>query len=80
MNGSFRVVILSWEFPPRIVGGIAPHVYNLSRDLVRKGIDTYVVTCDFQARQNTKKLMAPKYIALTPIRSLPTIFCRGSFQ
>ncbi len=47
MNGSFRVVILSWEFPPRIVGGIAPHVYNLSRDLVRKGIDTYVVTCDF---------------------------------
>jgi glycogen(starch) synthase len=40
-------MMLSWEFPPRIVGGIAPHVYNLSRDLVHKGIDTYVVTCDF---------------------------------
>jgi glycogen(starch) synthase len=39
--------MLSWEFPPRIVGGIAPHVYNLSRDLVHKGIDVYVVTCDF---------------------------------
>jgi glycosyltransferase involved in cell wall biosynthesis len=39
--------MVSWEFPPRIVGGIASHVYNLSRDLVREGIDTYVVTCDF---------------------------------
>jgi len=39
--------MLSWEFPPRIVGGIAPHVYNLSRDLVRRGIETHVVTCDF---------------------------------
>ena len=39
--------MLSWEFPPRIVGGIASHVYNLSRDLARMGVDTCVVTCDF---------------------------------
>lgn len=39
--------MLSWEFPPRTVGGIAPHVFNLSRQLVNLGIDTYVVTCDF---------------------------------
>jgi len=39
--------MLSWEFPPRTVGGIAPHVYNLSRHLARMGVDTYVVTCDF---------------------------------
>jgi len=39
--------MLSWEFPPRTVGGIAPHAYNLSRHLARMGVDTYVVTCDF---------------------------------
>ena len=39
--------MLTWEFPPRIVGGISTHVYELSRALVSKGIDVHVVTCDF---------------------------------
>src|SRR3989304_4639604 len=43
----FGVMMLSWEFPPRIIGGIAPHVYELSKALVRMGISVYVVTCDF---------------------------------
>ena len=39
--------MLSWEFPPRIIGGISPHVYYLSRSLVKQGVRTIVVTCDF---------------------------------
>ncbi len=39
--------MLSWEFPPRTVGGIAAHLYYLSRELVKLGVDTYIVTCDF---------------------------------
>ncbi|MGQ9551855.1 MAG: glycosyltransferase family 4 protein [Candidatus Bathycorpusculaceae bacterium] len=39
--------MLSWEFPPRIIGGISPHVYYLSRSLARSGVKVYVVTCDF---------------------------------
>ncbi len=39
-----RVVMLSWEYPPRIVGGISPHVYELSRQLVKLGIEVHVVT------------------------------------
>jgi glycogen synthase len=39
--------MLSWEFPPRIIGGLAPHVYELSRALVRKGVEVHVATCDF---------------------------------
>ena len=39
--------MLSWEFPPRTVGGIAAHLFNLSRELVKLGVDTYIVTCDF---------------------------------
>lgn len=40
-------MMFSWEYPPRIIGGISPHVYFLSRSLVKKGVKVYVVTCDF---------------------------------
>jgi glycosyltransferase involved in cell wall biosynthesis len=40
-------MMLSWEFPPRIIGGISPHVYYLSRSLAKNGAKVYVVTCDF---------------------------------
>ena len=39
-----RVMMLSWEYPPRIVGGISPHVYELSQQLAVKGIEVHVVT------------------------------------
>jgi glycogen(starch) synthase len=40
-------MMLTWEFPPRIIGGISPHVYNLSKNLAQNGVKVYVVTCDF---------------------------------
>ena len=36
--------MLSWEYPPRIVGGISPHVYELSHQLVKQGVEVHVVT------------------------------------
>ena len=36
--------MLSWEYPPRIVGGISPHVYELSLELVKKGVDVHIIT------------------------------------
>jgi glycosyltransferase involved in cell wall biosynthesis len=47
MSRDLNVMMLTWEFPPRIIGGISPHVYNLSRKLVGNGVNIYVVTCDF---------------------------------
>jgi len=38
--------MLTWEFPPRIIGGISTHVYHLSRALVEKGTSVRVITCD----------------------------------
>ncbi|MFX7804413.1 glycosyltransferase, partial [Acinetobacter baumannii] len=29
---------------PRIVGGISPHVYDLSKELVKRDVDVHVVT------------------------------------
>jgi len=47
MTPELTVMMLSWEFPPRIIGGISPHVYYLSKSLSRNGVKVYVVTCDF---------------------------------
>lgn len=41
-----RVGMLSWEYPPRIVGGIARHVEELSEALVRRGHEVHVFTAD----------------------------------
>jgi glycogen(starch) synthase len=43
----FKVLMLSWEFPPRVIGGIAAHVHDLSLAMNKLGIDVTVVTCDF---------------------------------
>jgi glycosyltransferase involved in cell wall biosynthesis len=40
-------MMLTWEFPPRIIGGLSQHVYNLSKSLAKNGAKVYVVTCDF---------------------------------
>jgi glycosyltransferase involved in cell wall biosynthesis len=39
-----RIVMLSWEYPPRIVGGISPHVSQLSRALTALGYEVHVIT------------------------------------
>jgi glycosyltransferase involved in cell wall biosynthesis len=47
MTNPLTVMMLSWEFPPRVIGGISPHVYYLSKSLAKNGAKIYVVTCDF---------------------------------
>ena len=39
-----RILILSWEYPPLIEGGLARHVRKLSEALVELGIDVHVLT------------------------------------
>jgi glycogen(starch) synthase len=39
-----RVLILSWEYPPLIEGGLARHVRKLSESLVELGADVHVLT------------------------------------
>jgi glycogen synthase len=39
-----RVLILSWEYPPIVEGGLARHVRKLSEQLVRQGHDVHVLT------------------------------------
>ncbi|EDL64430.1 glycosyltransferase family 4 protein [Bacillus sp. SG-1] len=38
------VLLLSWEYPPNIVGGLSRHVHDLSKSLVKKGCKVIVLT------------------------------------
>src|SRR3954466_2275496 len=39
-----RVLILSWEYPPIVEGGLARHVRKLSEALGREGVEVHVLT------------------------------------
>jgi glycogen(starch) synthase len=39
-----RVLILSWEYPPLIEGGLARHVRKLAENLASLGVDVHVLT------------------------------------
>ncbi|HEY9807465.1 MAG TPA: glycosyltransferase family 4 protein, partial [Candidatus Obscuribacterales bacterium] len=42
-----KILVLAWEFPPRIVGGIARHVAELYPELVKLGHDVHLITVEF---------------------------------
>ncbi len=44
-----RVLMLAWEYPPRIIGGLARVVWALSHELAELGLDVHVITADHPA-------------------------------
>lgn len=53
-----RILMLSWEYPPRIVGGISRVVHGLAQKLGARDCDVHVITCwemgskDFERDEN----------------------------
>ncbi len=39
-----RVLILTWEYPPIVEGGLARHVRKLAENLVQQGVEVHVLT------------------------------------
>ncbi len=39
-----RALILTWEYPPLIEGGLARHVRKLAENLVQQGVEVHVLT------------------------------------
>ena len=42
-----KILVLTWEFPPRIVGGIARHVAELYPELIKSGHSVHMMTPEF---------------------------------
>lgn len=41
-----KILMLSWEYPPKNIGGLSNHVHNLSKALTLLGHEIHVVTCE----------------------------------
>src|SRR5690554_3709064 len=51
-----KVLILSWEFPPKVVGGIAAHVHDLALALAEQGREVHVLTTGLPETPDQEKM------------------------
>lgn len=63
-----RILMLSWEFPPKVVGGLARHVEELSVALVKAGHDVHVVTADAEGAPASEVYRGIKVHRVKPYR------------
>ena len=63
-----KILMLTWEYPPRVVGGIARVVHDLSHRLIKDGHEVTVVTYkegnveDFEDDNGVKVYRVNNYI------------------
>lgn len=48
MDFKKRILMLSWEYPPNIIGGLARHVYGLSEGLAKKKFEIHIITTQIE--------------------------------
>ena len=65
-----HAIILSWEYPPRIVGHLADYVRELALQLVKNKVETYVVTYhDFLTGEYDEPDGVKTYRVTNPVRT-----------
>jgi len=65
-----HAIILSWEYPPRIVGQLADYVRELAVQLVKNKVKTYVVTYhDFWTGEYDELEGVKTYRVTNPVRT-----------
>jgi hypothetical protein len=62
MSDELRVMMLTWEFPPRIIGGISPHVYYLSRTFKKTVLKSMLLHAIFQEHPTHERWMVLKFL------------------
>ena len=65
-----RVIILSWEFPPRMVGQLAGYVKGLAVQLAQRDVETHVVTYhDYLAGEHEEPEGVKTFRVTNPVRT-----------
>jgi glycogen(starch) synthase len=65
-----RVLMLSWEYPPLIVGGIAAHVEGLAKAMVRGGHEVVVLSLLDHSNSFAPELQSPADATVDGVRVL----------
>jgi glycogen(starch) synthase len=50
-----RVLLLSWEYPPHVVGGLGRHVAGIAPALVEKGVELHLITPRWSGGEREEK-------------------------
>jgi glycogen(starch) synthase len=66
----FRVLMVSWEYPPAVVGGLGRHVSGLSAALVRAGHEVTVLTRDMPGAPAEEQVDGVRVVRLPAGRPL----------
>ena len=69
-----KVLQVTPEFPPPLIGGGGYHVYNLTRELVRRGIDITVFTCNTQKPFFLQKTKTEAQLGNVKVHRIPTFY------
>ena len=64
-----RVIIFSWEYPPRVVGKLADDVKALSTQLANKKVDVDIVTYDDIPSETTEATGVKTFRVSNPVRT-----------
>lgn len=63
-----RVLMLSWEYPPKSVGGLAQHVYDLTGSLAGSGVDVHLITSGDNGAPSFEQVNGVKVYRVEPYR------------
>ncbi|MEI5905845.1 glycosyltransferase [Bacillus spongiae] len=75
-SASVQVLILSWEYPPNIVGGLSRHVYSLAKNLSRKGVGVVVLTSKSPDTKEYEKMDGVHVYRTGPLHQLEENFLK----
>src|SRR4051794_30755134 len=54
-----KVLMLSWEYPPHIVGGLGKHVVDLVPELIANGVEVHLVVPKLTGGEDNEPLPMP---------------------
>lgn len=75
-----RILMLSWEYPPRIIGGISRVVYHLARKLAEQGDQVTVITVKDAETQAQEVSDGVRVFRVEPSMVEPLNFSDGILQ
>jgi glycogen synthase len=80
VNLVLRVLMLSWEFPPRVVGGLARHVHDLTVALADNGVEIDVITTAENGTREFETMHGVDIYRVRPYHLVPRDFISGILQ
>ena len=69
-----RIMMFSWEYPPKSVGGLAQHVYDLTSALVESGQEVDLITVGDNGLPSVEEVNGINVHRVTPYDLTPTHF------